>query len=361
MGEVEILTTINHQQSKVFTEWAKDWRKTFPVSLKKWSVTQLSDALDDRTLKAAVRAEIDRRIALNKSTSLVVRMLLPKSIREADDAFKGLCKTCFRALGHLYFAPTRSDWAKDGDGLAKSKFDATKDFIERAIPVVLRPYFGKSEKQILTYALTGKFRHVPRAVKLDAVDALRSAYRRMDDGPEFLDLSFKVGMDDEGHPLTVEDVLARPEGKEDNSSLLSPPAAKARHMADGEILDKFLSARSRWIDLLGDVGWETLFAVVEEFTRGSADSHQREWKGKVSSAVAKKRGVSRVQAQADLRSLRAKMSAAFEKEQRDRHGVQLVTDIWELFSVPGDDLPGLGTYRQRKHSAGALLSPTGSE
>lgn len=338
------------QQFQVLPEWA--WQ---PIPIAKWSVQQLLDALDDQTLKRTARKEINRRISLNKSTSLVVRMFLPKSIRDADDAFQGLCRTCFVALGNLYFSPRR------GDGLAENKFDATRDFIESAIPGVLRPYFGKTEKQILAAALTDKFRHVPRAVKFDAIDALRSFYRSLENEPEFIDLSYVLGNDEASHPLTFEDILARPEGKEDNSSLLSAPSAKARHKSDKEIMEHFTTDRARWIALLGEPGWVTLITVVKEYANGSADGTRRDWKGKVSSAVAKRRGVSRVQAQADLRNLRAKMSVALGEEFADRKKIPLVSKAWELFSAPESELPGLGTYRHKKHSAGTLLSPGGSE
>src|SRR5262249_52576317 len=152
-----------------------------------------------------------------------------------------------------------------------------------------------------------------------------------------------------------EDILARPEGKEGNSSLLSTPIAKARQLTEAQILQKFTSARQRWVDLLGESGWETLYTVVEQYTDGAADGHQRNWKGSISKAVATKRKVSRVQAQADLRRLREKMSKALAREQRDRHAEGLVYEIWDLFRAQGEEAPGLGVYEHKRHG-GTLLS-----
>jgi len=259
--------------------------------------------------------EISRRLSQVKATPVSLDFLLSVTDDDRYAALSDMTGLCWTAKGNLYIDPTTESRSKvvrrscENESWEVPKLEtkttATREAVQLAILQTLRPFYDKSRRELLLAALLDRFRNVPNAVRnrlLDEVDRLsrvRKRNRRFDD--------IQV-LDEDGHVVDREEIAAN-EPFEPSSSLGSR-VAMARRLSIAELRSKILGDERLWKEFVGDSGWTVIVTALETFESGAADGTRRDWKGRLTSAVAKRRQVSLEQARADMRKLRAKMAKA---------------------------------------------------
>jgi hypothetical protein len=277
--------------------------------------------------------EIGRRLQKVKSTSLATRFLLPRDETDHADAFDGLTATCWRAKGNLYIRPDEDrtyylhhTGKKDGFYANENVYAATRKFIILTVLEILTAYREKTPIEILTAALSGKFRYVPRQVKNRMVDAIRE-WTAAKCHAVLLDFDYILGQDEDGEDVTNDDTLP---ARDDASSVLGRIAPRAWHYTPEELNGLFQADRNAWVNLAGERGWEVIFAAVDLYGRDGADGTERDWDKHLTQKIAYRRGVSFEQARADRRKLQETLRPRVIRRHR------LVEKLWELFTPPAD-------------------------
>jgi len=251
--------------------------------------------------------EIERRLTEVKSTCLAVRYLLPRDEADREDAFDGLIAICFRVKRNLFVVDEDSkncEFARagaEGDNL----FWATRKFIVEVVCRFLLPYTTKQSTEIIKAALEGKFRYIPRIVRLRLIDKVRAWKRRKKTvWHETLSLSFPMGNEDDDKE-EFGDGVAFNVDRQGPSRNLNSTLTRPGQWNLPEICAVFRDLEPKYRPLLGERGWEVLLCFAD--TADHKTKNKREQKGRITRLITERRGVNERQARSDKHFLKKRL------------------------------------------------------
>jgi len=227
----------------------------------------------------------------NVAASLVLRYLLPTSVGDQLDAFRGLCAVCKLACRGLFLSPEVKAIACNSEdkeiqdaAWAALKRRAKQEFVETELLEFLAPYRNLPREEIERFVNQGKFAHIANRIRsrlLDQIDR-RGAEKRQG---EVVSLETPIAADEDGEETTLGDTLGNWDG---DAEALANRALMLKGLADH---------RQRFVAPVGERGYEALRAMA-----GTWPDFNGSWP-EIIRAIAEHRRVSRQQARADFREL----------------------------------------------------------
>jgi cell division protein FtsB len=235
--------------------------------------------------KWQAKIEIQKRVERVRAVFLAVQYLTSGNEAVKKRAFEGLTALCWAAKGALWLPPESAGNPCLPNKLAsidesyKLRYVRTWKFIQCELLERLEPLRGNGEAVILTAALSGKFRYLPRQIKYRIIDRIRRWYRYDGDIPA--DGSGDAKSQHEGAQCTA-----------------------------GEMRTWFERAKGGLSGALGQPSIDVISVLVSLYPDGFGRTLS-EAKGRTTEAIAKRRGVSVQQARADKRSALDRIGRAY--------------------------------------------------
>lgn len=283
-------------------------------------------ALDDPARAKQAAAGVTKRLeSTPKANRFAYRFLRGWSQEEAglltaadsddlNDAFDGLRRVCFKAIGSHYAPDDQPPviYVPEIERWVTTDRENTAIFIEERILELLNPYRSLSERDLLIRALKSEFKNLPRAIGFDLIDLIRKQYTKKAKVLNFL--SF------------------------DATPALLNPAAPASSRNGEQVVELLVLRQGELVEAIGQDNYETLLVAADFGLDQRCPDSKQSRKSGLSAAIARVRGVGMRQA----RNFKRKLHEAMNRALGDKYGI--VPELFASLDPAKETVPSRRTY-----------------